>query len=56
MTKAFYAGVEEAGEGSPWLKAVTPEAAVVDINLPLHPGSLRALTELGVAIPDAAKA
>ncbi len=55
MTKAFYAGVEEAGESSPWLKAVTPQAAVLDINLPLHPGALRALTELGVDIPDAAK-
>jgi len=55
MTKAFYAGVKEAGDSSPWLKAVTPAAAVQDINLPLHPGALRALTELGVDIPDAAK-
>jgi len=56
MTKAFYAGVEEAGESSPWLKAITPAGAVQDINLPLHPGALRALTELGVDIPDAARA
>jgi len=55
MTKAFYAGVEEAGESSPWLKAVTPAAAVKDINLPLHPGALRALTELGVEIPEQAR-
>lgn len=55
MTKAFYAGVEEAGEGAPWLKAVTPAAAVQDINLALHPGALRALTEIGVDIPDAAR-
>ncbi|MCK0150117.1 TAXI family TRAP transporter solute-binding subunit [Marivita sp. S6314] len=55
MTKAFYAGVEEAGESAPWLRAVTPAAAVKDINLALHPGSLRALTELGVEIPDAAQ-
>ncbi|KZX93300.1 MAG: TAXI family TRAP transporter solute-binding subunit [Sulfitobacter sp.] len=56
MTKAFYEGVKEAGESAPWLRAITPEGAVQDINLPLHPGSLRALTELGVEIPDAAKA
>ncbi|MCO4839875.1 MAG: TAXI family TRAP transporter solute-binding subunit [Rhodobacteraceae bacterium] len=55
MTKTFYAGVADAGDGSPWLKAVTPAAAVKDINLPLHPGALRALTELGVEIPDAAR-
>lgn len=56
MTKAFYAGVEDAGDSSPWLSAITPEAAVLDINLSLHPGALRALTELGVEIPDAARA
>ncbi|MBJ6373475.1 TAXI family TRAP transporter solute-binding subunit [Sedimentitalea arenosa] len=55
MTKAFYAGVEEAGESAPWLRAITPQGAVQDINLALHPGALRALTELGVEIPDAAK-
>lgn len=55
MTKAFYAGVEEAGESSPWVKAVTPAAAFMDINLPLHPGALCALTELGIDIPDAAR-
>ncbi|MEX3314092.1 TAXI family TRAP transporter solute-binding subunit [Sulfitobacter sp. PS-8MA] len=56
MTKAFYDGVQEAGDSAPWLRAITPEGAVQDINLPLHPGALRALTELGVDIPDAAKA
>ena len=55
MTKAFYAGVAAEAETSPWLRAVTPQGAVDDINLPLHPGSLRALMELGVEIPDAAK-
>ncbi|HAC48243.1 C4-dicarboxylate ABC transporter substrate-binding protein [Sulfitobacter sp. HI0082] len=56
MTKAFYEGVKEAGESAPWLRAITPAGAVQDINLLLHPGALRALTELGVEIPDAAKA
>ncbi|MEN8935019.1 MAG: TAXI family TRAP transporter solute-binding subunit [Planktotalea arctica] len=55
MTKAFFAGVAEMGESAPWLKAVNPQAAVADINMPLHTGALRALEELGVTIPDAAR-
>lgn len=55
MTKTFFAGVAEMGESAPWLAAVNPEAAVGDINMPLHPGALRALEELGVTIPDAAR-
>ncbi|SMX50721.1 TAXI family TRAP transporter solute-binding subunit [Maliponia aquimaris] len=55
MTKAFYAGVAEMRDSAPWLAAITPEVAVQDINMPLHPGALRALEELGVAIPDAAR-
>lgn len=55
MTKAFYAGVADLGDAAPWMQSITPEAAVVDINLQLHPGALRALEELGVDIPDAAR-
>lgn len=55
MTKTFFAGVAEMDGSAPWLKAVNPEAAVADINMPLHPGALRALEELGVAIPDVAR-
>ncbi len=55
MTKAFYAGVVDAGDSSPWLNAITPQGAVQDISLALHAGSLRALTELGVDIPEAAQ-
>ncbi len=56
LTKTFFDGVTELRDIAPWLKAITPEAAVADINLPLHPGALRALEELGVTIPDAARA
>ncbi|MDO6585850.1 TAXI family TRAP transporter solute-binding subunit [Salipiger sp. 1_MG-2023] len=52
MTRTFFAGVAEMGESAPWLRAITPQAAVVDLNMPLHPGALRALEELGVSIPD----
>lgn len=55
MTKSFFAGVEEMRDGAPWLNAITPEAAVKDLNMPLHPGALRALEEMGVDIPDVAR-
>lgn len=55
MVKAFYAGVSELGESAPWMAAITPDAAVTDINLALHPGAMRALEELGVAIPEAGR-
>ena len=55
MTKTFLAGVEEMGESAPWLSVITPQGAVADLNMPLHPGALRALEELGVDIPDVAR-
>lgn len=55
MTKTFFAGVAEMRDSAPWLEAITPEGAVADINMPLHPGALRALEELGVTIPDVAR-
>lgn len=55
MTKAFYAELKTMGQSAPWLANITPQAAVADINVPLHPGALRALSELGVTIPDAAR-
>ena len=55
MTKAFFAGVADMGDSAPWLAQVNPNNAIADINLALHPGALRALEELGVTIPDAAR-
>ena len=55
MTRTFFEGVAEMRDSAPWLKAITPEAAVADLNMPLHPGALRALEELGVTIPDVAR-
>ncbi|WP_417210407.1 TAXI family TRAP transporter solute-binding subunit [Antarctobacter sp.] len=55
MTRTFYAGVDEMRDSAPWLAAITPQVAVQDINMPLHPGALRALEELGVTIPDIAR-
>jgi TRAP transporter TAXI family solute receptor len=55
MTKTFFAGVADMRDSAPWLKAITPEAAVMDLNMPLHPGALRALEEMGVTIPAIAR-
>ena len=55
MTKAFFTGVAEMQDSAPWLKPISPEGAVADINMPLHPGALRALEEFGVAIPEVAR-
>ena len=55
MTKTFFEGVAEMRDSAPWLKAITPETAVADLNMPLHPGALRALEEFGVTIPDVAR-
>ncbi|EKE43223.1 immunogenic protein [Oceaniovalibus guishaninsula JLT2003] len=56
MTKTFFDGVADMRDSAPWLQSITPEAAVEDLNMPLHPGSLRALQEMGVTIPDVARA
>ena len=53
ITKAFWEAVSDTRESTPWLRQVTLEAALTDLNLPLHPGTLRYYEELGIDIPDA---
>lgn len=55
MTKVFFERVAEMRDSAPWLAAITPQGAVADLNMPLHPGALRVLEELGVDIPDIAR-
>lgn len=55
MVLVFYEGVADMAASAPWMAEITPEAAVQDINLALHPGALSALQELGVTIPEAAR-
>lgn len=55
MVLAFYGGVPAMESAAPWMAAITPEAAVQDINLALHPGALAALQQLGVDIPEVAR-
>jgi TRAP-type uncharacterized transport system substrate-binding protein len=38
---------------APWLREISLEGALTDLNLPLHPGALRYYEEIGLEIPDA---
>ena len=55
MVRVFYDGISEMASTAPWMAAITPQSAVEDINLALHPGALAALEELGVTIPEQAR-
>ncbi len=52
ITRAFWEGVAEVRDSTPWLRQVSLEGALIDLNLPLHPGALRYYEELGITIPD----
>lgn len=51
ITRAFWEGAEAARASTPWLRQVTIEAALTDLNLPLHPGAARYYREIGIEIP-----
>lgn len=51
ITKGFWTGLEKAQAGAPWLRNVKLENALLDFNLPLHPGALRYYEEIGMDIP-----
>ncbi|WOI55811.1 TAXI family TRAP transporter solute-binding subunit [Palleronia sp. LCG004] len=52
ITKAFWEGVGEMEGSAPWLRNITLDTALEDLNLPLHPGALRFYEEAGIEIPD----
>lgn len=52
VTRAFWEGVEEMQGSAPWLRNISLEGALTDLNLPLHPGALRYYEEIGMDIPD----
>jgi uncharacterized protein len=52
ITKAFWEGVEETRERTPWLRQIRLEDAFRDLNLPLHPGAERYYREIGLDIPE----
>lgn len=52
ITKAFWEGVAEMQGSAPWLRNISLDGALTDLNLPLHPGALRYYREIGMTIPE----
>lgn len=53
VTKAIFENIEEFYETADWMKFITPETALTQMNVPLHAGALRYYREIGVEVPDA---
>lgn len=53
IVKAFWETVHERRSTTPWLRNISLETALDDLNMPLHPGAERFYREAGFDIPDA---
>jgi TRAP transporter TAXI family solute receptor len=53
ITKAFWEGRNAANNEMRWLREITVEGALKDLNLPLHPGAARYYKEAGLTVPEA---
>jgi len=52
MTKAFWENIDEVYATAEWMKAITKESALKEMNIPLHVGAYRYYKEAGFAVPD----
>lgn len=52
MTKAFWEELDAIGEQLPQVDGMTPEDAVNEALMPLHPGAVRYYEELGIEVSD----
>ncbi|RXJ69484.1 hypothetical protein CS022_23710 [Veronia nyctiphanis] len=48
MTKSFWENVEKDAENAPWLRNIFLDAALTDLNMPLHVGAQKYYPEIGV--------
>ncbi len=53
MVKAFWEGKAGIANQAKYLRQVTPEIALSETSVPLHPGALRYYIEAGWQVPDA---
>ncbi|MEC9344859.1 MAG: TAXI family TRAP transporter solute-binding subunit [Pseudomonadota bacterium] len=53
MVRVFFEHLDEVHETAAWMKIITLETALNQMNVPLHPGAYRYYKEQGVSIPDA---
>jgi uncharacterized protein len=52
MTKAFWQHIDEVYATAEWMKAITRENALNQMNIPLHIGAYKYYKEVGFDIPD----
>lgn len=52
ITKTIFTHIDEIHAAATFLKGITTETALSEMNAPLHPGALRYYREIGVKVPD----
>lgn len=52
MTKTFWESIDEVNKQLPQTEGLTPEVALEELVLPLHPGAARYYEEIGLQVPD----
>ena len=52
VTKAIFDNLDTFHGAAEWMKAFDAEAALKEMNAPLHVGALRYFREAGIAVPD----
>lgn len=53
MVRVFFENLDEVHATAPWMKIITLETALNEMNVPLHPGAYRYYVERGVDVPEA---
>lgn len=53
MVKAFFENLDDIHATAPWMKAITLQTALNEMNVPLHIGAYRYYRERGVEVPAA---
>ena len=53
MMKAFWENIDEVRQTAEWMKVLSKETALNEMNIPLHAGAYRYYKEAGWNIPDA---
>lgn len=52
ITKAIFENSDDLVASAQWMKVITPENALTQMNTPLHIGAYKYFTEVGVDIPE----
>lgn len=52
ITKAIFEYKADLVAAAKWMEQITPESALAQMNMPLHPGAYRYYQEIGVDVPE----